>query len=105
MYDIISQKGDLKMLTTIEAEIDVDGNIRLLEPLKVKKKSRVIVTLLDSVNMLKQTLSDEESNEKIDWNDEDSLRAAFAELEDEERELANAGMSDYVSALSKIDGE
>ncbi len=30
---------------------------------------------------------------------------AFAELEDEERELANDGMSDYVSALAKIDGE
>ena len=45
------------------------------------------------------------SNEKIDWNDENALRAAFAELEDEERELANAGMSDYVSALAKIDGE
>jgi hypothetical protein len=45
------------------------------------------------------------SNEKIDWNDENSLRAAFAELEEEETELANAGMSDYVSGLAEIDGE
>jgi len=35
------------MLTTIEAEIDVNGNVRLLEPLKLKKKSRAIVTVLD----------------------------------------------------------
>lgn len=45
------------------------------------------------------------SNKKIDWNDENALRAAFAELEDEERELANIGMSEYVSSLSEIDGE
>lgn len=93
------------MLTTIEAEIDVDGNIKLLEPLKVKKKSRVIITLLDSANVSAQTLSSAESIEKIDWNDEAALRAAFAELEDEERELANAGMSDYASALAKVDGD
>lgn len=35
------------MLTTIEAEIDVNGNVRLLEPLKLKKKSRAIVTVLN----------------------------------------------------------
>ncbi len=35
------------MLTTVEAEIDVNGNVRLLEPLKVKRKSRAIVTLLE----------------------------------------------------------
>ncbi|MBA2493890.1 MAG: hypothetical protein H0V31_04250 [Acidobacteria bacterium] len=93
------------MLTTIEAEIDVDGNIKLLEPLKVKKKSRVIITLLDSANVSKNSLSDVESTEKINWNDENALRAAFAELEDEERELANAGMSDYASSLAKIDGD
>ncbi len=44
-------------------------------------------------------------NEKIDWNDEASLRIAFAELENEEKELANEGMLDYVSALAEIDGE
>jgi hypothetical protein len=35
------------MLTTIEAEIDVSGKVTLLEPLKITKKSRVILTLLD----------------------------------------------------------
>ncbi len=38
------------MLTTVEAEIDVDGNVRLLEPLKLSKKSRAIVTVLDKTN-------------------------------------------------------
>lgn len=35
------------MLTTIEAEIDVNGSITFLEPLKIHKKSRAIITLLD----------------------------------------------------------
>lgn len=35
------------MLTTIEAEIDVNGNVRLLEPIKLSRKSRAIVTVLD----------------------------------------------------------
>lgn len=93
------------MLTTIEAEIDVDGKIKLLEPLKVNKKTRIIITLIDNLNMTSQNLIEPQSHGKIDWNDEVSLRAAFAELEDEERELANEGMSDYVSALAEIDGE
>ncbi|MBA2645882.1 MAG: hypothetical protein H0U81_03685 [Pyrinomonadaceae bacterium] len=36
------------MPTTIEAEVDVDGSVRLLEPLKLTKKSRAILTLLDN---------------------------------------------------------
>ncbi|MGH9943714.1 MAG: hypothetical protein ACRD9R_15315 [Pyrinomonadaceae bacterium] len=36
------------MPTTIEAEIDVDGSVRLLEPLKLTKKSRAILTVLDA---------------------------------------------------------
>jgi hypothetical protein len=35
------------MLTTVEAEIDVAGNVRLLEPLSLRKISRAIVTVLD----------------------------------------------------------
>lgn len=35
------------MLTTVEAEIDTSGNVRLLEPVKVKKTTRAIVTLLE----------------------------------------------------------
>jgi hypothetical protein len=37
------------MLQTVEAEIDVNGNIRWLEPLPVTKPSRVLVTLLEEV--------------------------------------------------------
>jgi len=35
------------MLQTVEAVIDLNGNIRLLEPLPVTKLSRVLVTLLE----------------------------------------------------------
>lgn len=35
------------MLQTVEAEIDINGNIRLLEPLPVTTPRRVLVTLLD----------------------------------------------------------
>ncbi len=48
------------MLTTIEAEIDQDGNVTLLEPLRLKKKSRAIVTLLESDDVTIKPLSDEE---------------------------------------------
>jgi hypothetical protein len=36
------------MLTTIEAEIDVDGNVTLFEPVTLKKTSRAIVTVFDT---------------------------------------------------------
>jgi hypothetical protein len=35
------------MLQTIEAEVDVNGNVRLLGTLKVTKTTRAILTLLD----------------------------------------------------------
>jgi hypothetical protein len=38
------------MLTTIEAEIDVKGNVKFLEPFKITKTSRAIVTILDAQN-------------------------------------------------------
>jgi hypothetical protein len=38
------------MLTTVEAEIEVGGKIRLLEPVEVTKTTRAIVTLLDESN-------------------------------------------------------
>lgn len=48
------------MLTTIEAEIDLDGNVTLLEPLRLKRKSRALVTLLESDDVRIKPLSDEE---------------------------------------------
>ena len=38
------------MLVTVEAEIDVNGEIELLEPLRVEKRTRAIVTLLGEPN-------------------------------------------------------
>lgn len=38
------------MLQTVEAEIDVDGKVELLEPLHVTKRTRAIVTLLEETN-------------------------------------------------------
>ena len=38
------------MLQTLEAEIDTAGNIRLLEPLRLEKNHRAIVTILEVVN-------------------------------------------------------
>lgn len=35
------------MLQTIEAEIDVNGNVRLQEPITVTKPTRALVTLLE----------------------------------------------------------
>ncbi len=38
------------MLQTVEAEIDVDGKVELLEPVRVTKKTGAIVTLLEETN-------------------------------------------------------
>ncbi len=46
------------MLTTIEAEIDVDGNVTLLEPVKLRKKGRAIITLLDDEAQINRAVSE-----------------------------------------------
>jgi hypothetical protein len=38
------------MLQTVEAEIDVNGNVRLLTPVKVTRPTRALVTLLDEAS-------------------------------------------------------
>ncbi len=38
------------MLQTVEAEVDVNGTVKLLEPLMVTKKTRAIITLLEETN-------------------------------------------------------
>ncbi len=35
------------MLQTVRAEIDVDGTVRLLEPVRVERRTQALVTLLD----------------------------------------------------------
>jgi len=49
------------MLTTVEAEIDVNGNVKFLEPLKITKKSRAIVTLLDDETVKRRAVSEAEA--------------------------------------------
>ncbi len=39
------------MLQTVEAEIDVDGKVELLEPVRVTRKTRAIVTVLEEKNI------------------------------------------------------
>ncbi len=36
------------MMQTVEAEINVDGTVTLLEPLRVRVKTRALVTLLEN---------------------------------------------------------
>ena len=38
------------MLQSVEAEVDVNGTVKLLEPLRVTKKTRAIITLLEETN-------------------------------------------------------
>ncbi|MGH9853233.1 MAG: hypothetical protein ACREBD_25625 [Blastocatellia bacterium] len=38
------------MLQTVEAEVDVDGTVRLLTPIKVTKTTRAVLTLLDDTS-------------------------------------------------------
>ncbi len=49
------------MPTTIEAEIETDGSVTFLEPLKISKKSRAIITLLDDEQPPKREMSEAEA--------------------------------------------
>jgi hypothetical protein len=47
----VAAKGAWKfMLQTIEVEIDVNGTVRLLTPVKVTKTTRAVLTLLDDTS-------------------------------------------------------
>jgi hypothetical protein len=39
------------MLQTVEAEIRIDGTVKLLEPLRVNRTTRALVTLLENTNI------------------------------------------------------
>ncbi len=45
------------MLTQIEAEVEVNGKVVLLEPVRLEKKSRAIVTIIDF----------DEADERREW--------------------------------------
>ncbi len=51
------------MLTTIEAEIDTNGIVTLLEPVTITRKTRAVVTLLDA-EPAKPELSEEEKQRR-----------------------------------------
>ena len=51
------------MLQTVEAEIDVDGKVELLEPVRVTRKTRAIVTVLEETNGEKR--EEKENSKKI----------------------------------------
>jgi len=53
------------MLQTIEAVIDIGGQIRLLEPIKLTKAKRALVTLLNNED--EPSIESEETLGK-DWN-------------------------------------
>ena len=53
------------MLTTIEATVDPNGNVTLLEPVTVTKTTRAIVTLLENPTAAaKPELSDDEKQRR-----------------------------------------
>jgi hypothetical protein len=49
------------MLQTIEAVIDIGGQIRLLEPIKLTKTKRALVTRIENALLSEETLGK-------DWN-------------------------------------
>ena len=54
------------MLTQVEAEVGVDGSVLLLEPLRLKKRSRAIVTIIDSEPVENKQISEEDARSAED---------------------------------------
>lgn len=73
------------MMQTIEAEIDTQGRVSLLEKVKIRKKSRALVTILD--------------DEKIE-SAETSLFGSM-EILDEKLESASGEISESFNASIK----
>ena len=56
------------MLQTVEATIDEQGNVRLLEPIQLLKPRRVFVTILPSEIDISETALLSEASLAEDWN-------------------------------------
>lgn len=67
------------MLKTIEFTIEMNGEVRLRDPLRVAHPCRAIVTILDETNMSKATLLSEKSL-ACDWEKPEE-EAAWAHLQ------------------------
>ncbi|HQU82543.1 MAG TPA: DUF5678 domain-containing protein [Pyrinomonadaceae bacterium] len=81
------------MLTTIEAEIDVNGKVTFLEPLKISKKSRAIITLLEDAKIIDQP-KQENGGVKV----EDNINAR-------QLEWLKAHRDDYAGKYVALDGD
>jgi hypothetical protein len=85
------------MLTTVEAEIDVNGSVTLLEPLTLTKKSRAIVTVLNGENLLPSELP---MDSFITCNDNNDSNAATRQLD-----WLKANRNTYAGSYVALDGE
>ena len=56
------------MLQTVEATIDEQGNVRLLEPIQLPKPRRAFVTILPSESEISETALLSEAALAQDWN-------------------------------------
>ena len=56
------------MLQTVEATIDEQGNVRLLEPIQLLKPRRAFVTILPSEIDISETALLSEASLAEDWN-------------------------------------
>lgn len=81
------------MLTTIRAEIDVNGEVTLLEPLKIAKKSQAIITVLDDEKTLRKT---KKANGKANAETENNAR---------QLEWLKANRDKYAGKYVALDGD
>ena len=66
---LLDRRLFLEMLQTLEAHIDENGQIRLLEPLTLSRPSRVLVTILPSyLKENNETALLSEPSLAVDWN-------------------------------------
>ncbi len=56
------------MIRTVEAEIDEQGNVRLLEPVRLSGPSRALVTILDERAVPAESALMSEAVLSEDWN-------------------------------------
>lgn len=54
------------MLTQVEAEVGIDGSVLLLEPIRLKRRSRAIVTIIDGDPVEEKQISDEDARSAED---------------------------------------
>ena len=81
------------MLTSIEAEIDVNGKVTFLEPLKINKKRRAIITLLD-----------DETPEK-ERSGQNKIAQPKEDVKDRQLEWLKANRDKYAGKYVALDGD